>query len=181
MYYGQFIKTIKGTDVVESVSSFGHTIELKTDGIVSIDNNVTQFKTLEEAREYIKNQTISEKLEVQISNEIYDEISEHRIAQIIKEYHDIKVTDTLIESYIDLASSKVFTIDPVVYDIRKLNKLDTVVEGKVHYELNDGSVVAISKPTQETLNKLLQNHTDVVEHMRESKENFMLVVEQIKG
>lgn len=181
MYYGQFIKTIKGTDVVESVSSFGHTIELKTDGIVSIDNNVTQFKTLEEAREYIKNQTISEKLEVQISNEIYDEISEHRIAQIIKEYHDIKVTDTLIESYIDLASSKVFTIDPVVYDIRKLNKLDTVVEGKVHYELNDGSVVAISKPTQETLNKLLQNHTDVVEHMRESKENFMRVVEQIKG
>lgn len=180
MYYRQFLKSIKGSDIVESVSSFGHTITVKTDGVISIDNEVTEFKSLEEAREYIKNKTISEKLEVQISNELYEEISENRIAQIIKEYHNVKVTDTLIESYIDLASSKVFTIDPVVYDIRKLNKLDVVVEGKIHYELSDGSVVAIDKSTQETLNKLLQNHTDVVEHMRESKENFMRVIQQIK-
>lgn len=180
MYYGQFLKTIKGADVVESVSSFGHTIELKTNGGVSIDNEPTEFKTLEEARKYIKNKTISEKLEAQISNESYDEISENQIAKIIKEYHNVKVTDTLIESYIDLASSKLFTVDPVVYEIRKLNKLDVVVEGKVHYDLADGNTVAVSKLTQETLNNLLQNQTDVVEHMRESKENFMRVIEQIK-
>lgn len=180
MYYGQFVKSLKEADVCESVSSFGHTISVKTDGSVTIDKEPTKFKSLEEAREYIKTQTISEKLEAQISNDIYEEISENRIAQIIKEYHDIKVTDTLIESYIDLASSKVFTIDPVVYDIRKLNNLDMVVEGKIHYELSDGSIVAISKSTQETLNNLLQNHTDIVEYMRESKENFMLVIEQVK-
>ena len=180
MYYGQFTKSLRASDVVESVRSFGHLIELKQDGSVSIDGELTEHKSLDEARKYIKNKTFSEKLEVQISNEIYEEISENRIAQIIKEYHDVKVTDTLIESYIALASSKIFTIDPVVFDVRKLNKLDVVVENKIHYELNDNSVVAIDIATQETLNNLLHNQTEIVEYMRESKQNFMRVIEQIK-
>lgn len=180
MYYGQFTKSLRASDVVESVRSFGHLIELKQDGSVSIDGEATEHKSLDEARKYIKSKNFSEKLEVQISNEIYEEISENRIAQIIKEHHDVKVTDTLIESYIALASSKIFTIDPVVFDVRRLNKLDVVVENKIHYELNDNSVVAIDIATQETLNNLLHNQTEVVEYMRESKENFMRVIEQIK-
>lgn len=180
MYYGQFTKSLRASDVVESVRSFGHLIELKQDGSVSINGEPTEHKSLDEARKYIKNKTFSEKLEVQISNEIYEEISENRIAQIIKEHHDVKVTDTLIESYIALASSKIFTIDPVVFDVRKLNKLDVVVENKIHYELNDNSVVAIDIATQETLNNLLHNQTEIVEYMRESKQNFMRVIEQIK-
>lgn len=180
MYYSQFTKSLRKSDVVESVRSFGHLIEMKQDGSVSIDGEATEHKSLDEARKYIKNKTFSEKLEVQISNEIYEEISENRIAKIIKEYHDVKVTDTLIESYIALASSKIFTLDPVVFDVRRLNKLDVVVENKIHYELNDSSVVAIDIATQETLNNLLHNQTEVVEYMRESKENFMRVIEQIK-
>jgi predicted RNA-binding protein YlxR (DUF448 family) len=180
MYYGQFAKTIKGSDVVNSIRSYNHLIEKHQDDSITINGELSEFKSLEEAREYIKTKIFSEKLEAQISNDTYEELSENRIAQIIKDNHDIKVTDTLIESYIDLASSKLFTVDPVVYEIRKLNKLDVVVENKMHYELNDGTTVAISKDTQETLNKLLQSHTDVVEHMRESKDNFLRVVEQIK-
>lgn len=180
MYYGQFAKTLKGSDVLESIRSYNHLIEKHQDGLVTINGEPTKFEGLEEAREYIKTKIFSEKLEAQISNDTYEEISENTIAQIIKEYHDIKVTDTLIESYIDLASSKLFTIDPVVQKIRSLNKLDVVVENKIHYQLNDGTTVAISKGTQETLNKLLQSHTDVVEYMRESKDNFLRVIEQIK-
>jgi len=180
MYYGQFTKSLKASDVVESVRSFGNLIEMKQDGIVTINGDATEHKTLDEARKYIKSKIFSEKLEAQISNEIYEEISENRIAQIIKEHHDIKVTDTLIESYIALASSKIFTLDPVVFDIRKMNKLDVVVENKIHYELNDKSVVAIDIATQESLNNLLNSQTEVVEYMRESKENFMRVIEQIK-
>jgi hypothetical protein len=180
MYYGQFTKALRASDVTESVRSFGHLIEMKTDGTVTVDGEQSQHKTLDEARKYIKSKIFSEKLEAQISNEIYEEISEHRIAQIIKEHHDIKVTDTLIESYINLASSKIFTLDPVVFDIRKMNKLDVVVENKIHYELNDGSVVAIDVTTQDSLNKLLQNQKEIVDFMRESKDNFIKVVEQIK-
>jgi hypothetical protein len=73
-----------------------------------------------------------------------------------------------------------FSVDPVVYEIRSLNKLDRIIEGKITYTLNDGSIVAISEDTQDKLNKLLHNHTDVIEHMRESKDNFMMVVSKIE-
>ena len=180
MYYSQFAKTLRASDVVETIRSFGHLIEMSHHGIISINGEATDHKSLDEARKYIKSKIFSEKLEIQISNEMYEEISENRIAQIIKEHHDIKVTDTLIESYIDLASSKIFTLDPVVFDIRKMNKLDIVVENKIHYELNDKSVVAIDIATQESLNNLSHNQKEIVEYMRESKENFMQVIEQIK-
>ena len=180
MLYTQFSKTLKRSGVEKTVRSFGHFIELTQEGLVYIDGVESEFESLEEARSYIKNKHFSEKLENQISNETYEEISENQIAKIIKEHHDIKVTDKLIESYIDLASSKIFTLDPVVHSIRKLNKLDVVIENKLYYELQDGSKVAINETTQEILNKLLEKHTDVVEYMRESKENFLYVVEQIK-
>ena len=80
----------------------------------------------------------------------------------------------------ELASSKLFTIDPVINEIRNLNKLDKLIEGKIDFKLNDGSVVAINKDTQHHINNLLQNHNDIVEHMRESSENFLGVIKQIK-
>ena len=73
-----------------------------------------------------------------------------------------------------------FTVDIVVQEIRKLNKLDSIIENKIHYELQDGSIVAIDEQTQEQLNNLLANHKDVVEYMRESKDNFFNVVNKIK-
>lgn len=180
MYYGQFTKKLHAPDVVKSVRCFGHLIETKGNGSVNIDGEDSQHKTLDEARKYIKNKIFSEKLQEQIFNDIYEEISENRIAQIIKEHHNVKVTDTLIESYIALASSKIFTIDPVAFDIRKLNKLDVVVENKIHYELSDGTIVAIDSATQTNLNNLLHNQTEIVDFMKESKDNFLKVIEQIK-
>ena len=115
----------------------------------------------------------------EVTKEIYEEIPNNKIAEIIKEYHDVKVTDTLIETYIELASSNIFSVDPVICELRKINKLDTLVEGKLNYTLDDGSVIAINEATQEYLNKLLQNQNEIIEYMRESKENFLKVLEQI--
>jgi hypothetical protein len=67
-----------------------------------------------------------------------------------------------------------------VHEIRKLNKLDVVIENKLHYQLDDGSIVAINEATLQFLNNLLHNQTDIVEYMRESKENFFYVIEKIK-
>ena len=124
--------------------------------------------------------TITPSLEEQASKELYEELSDKTIANIIKEHHDIKVTDTLVESYKELASSRSFSVDPVVQGIRSLNKLDRLIENKLHYVLNDESVVAISVRTQERLNNLLQNQTEIIEYMRESKENFMHVLRKIE-
>lgn len=183
MYFGQFTKALNkslGVDLVESIHSYGHLIQRTADDKILIDNNETEFETLEEARLHIVEKNYSDNLEEEITKELYEDITAARIANIIKEHHDIKVTDTLIESYIDLASSKIFTIDPVVQEIRALNKLDKIVEGKLHYELNDGSVVAINEQTQEVLNNLLHNQKEIIEYMRESKENFLHVLEIIE-
>ena len=175
MYYGQFKQSLNSSDVLSSIRSFGHLIEMHRDGSVTIDRKSSEFESLEEARKYIKSKTFSEKLEVQISQEIYEEISEIRIANIIREHHDIKVTDTLIESYIDLASSKIFTLDPVVHEIRKLNKLDVVVEKlKKYHEITGNNAY---KPS-ELLIKLAKNGEKFseapLEEERKEKLNFAM-------
>lgn len=178
MYYSEFTKSVKKANIAESVRSYMHLIEKTDEGKVLIDGSETQFKSLEEARQYVKQEYISEKLEQQVSKDLYEELSGNKVASIIKEYYEIKVTDTLIENYIKLASSNIFTVDPVVQRIRQLNKLDKIVEGKLHYVLNDDSIIAISEQTQERLNNLLSNQTEIIEYMRESSSNFLHVLEQ---
>ena len=118
-------------------------------------------------------------LEEQAKKELYEELSDKTIANIIKEHHDIKVTDTLVESYKQLASSTIFSVDPVVQSIRSLNKLDRLIENKLHYVLNDNTIVAINEETQERLNNLLHNQIEIIEYMRESKENFMRIIREV--
>jgi hypothetical protein len=180
MFYSDFSKSLKKPNVVESIRSYRQLIERTENGKILINGLETELQSVEEARQYIKQDYISHKLEEQISKQTYEELSEHIVANIIKEYHDIKVTDTLIENYIQLASSNMFSVDPVVQDIRALNKLDRLVEGKLHYVLNDNTIVAISEHTQSRLNNLLQNQKEIIEYMRESKENFFHVLEQIE-
>lgn len=178
MYYKQFLKSL--TEADETIRSYGQLIEKTKEGKILINGLDLGHKTLEEARKYIKADYDTHQRAGQIAKDTYQEISENTVASIIKEHHDIKVTDTLIESYIDLASSKIFTIDPVVQKIRSLNKLDEVIEGKLHYVLADESIVAINEETQNRLNNLLGNQTEIIEYMRESKENFFHVLEQIE-
>jgi len=180
MIYSKFIKSLNRPDVVESIRSYQHLIEKTQDAKILINKQETEFTSIEEAKQYIRQEYISKKLEEQISTELYEDISENKVANIIKEYHDVKVTDTLIENYIQLASSRIFSIDPVVQEIRKLNKLDNLVEGKLHYVLDDESIVAIDESTQEQLNNLLQDQQDVIQYMRESKDHFMYVVEKLE-
>ena len=180
MNYTQFTKSHKKTNVVESIRSYLQLIEKTEDGLVLINGIETEFKSLEEARQYIKQDYISNQLAEQVSTGLYEELSDDKVANIIKEHHDIKVTDTLIESYVKLASSRRFSVDPVVLEIRSLNKLDRLIEGKLHYVLDDESIVTIDERTQERLNKLLQNQTEIIEYMRESKDNFIHVLTKLE-
>jgi hypothetical protein len=183
MYFKQFSKKlshdITGVEVARQLHSNGHLIEMTTEQVVLIDKEPTEFDTIEEARQYIKTQYETQELEEQIKTELYEDISHNKIANIIKEHHEVKVTDTLIESYIELASSKLFTVDPVVQEIRALNKLDKLIEGKIDYKLSDGSIIAINELTQEKLNNLLDNQQEIIEYMRESKENFIYILKKI--
>jgi len=180
MNYYELKSSLKNTSIVERVWSYRQLIEKTNEGKILINGLSTDHKTIEEARNYIKEDYATHQLADKITKDTYKEISENTVASIIKEYYDIKVTDTLIESYIELASSNMFSVDPVVQKIRSLNKLDIMVEGKLHYVLADNSTVAINEDTQDILNKILDNQTEIIEYMRESKENFFHVLEQIE-
>lgn len=183
MYFSQFNKYISeqhgSAEIKSQLRSYGHLLEQTVDGTILIDKEITDLNTLEEARQYIINKKYTEQLEQQAKEDIYEELSDVKIATIIQEQHNVKVTDTLIESYKELASSKLFTVDPVVQKIRKLNKLDKLVEGKIDYKLNDESVIAISEDTQHKLNDVFGEHPEVVEYMRESSKNFLRVIRKL--
>lgn len=164
-----------GSDIKARSNCYGFTIVETVDGIF-IDGIHTDLTNLEEAKQYIKNQLVQESIVNQIRTE---ELSLNTVADIITRHHDIRVTDTLIESYIDLASSKIFTIDPVVRDIKNNNKLDEVLSNHYEYILEDGSKILVSNEMLQLINNTLGKHADVIEHMRESKNNFFHVLELI--
>lgn len=138
------------------------------------------FKQFITALRLKEQEELNASLVEEVTKEIYEEIPNTKVAEIIKEYHDVKITDTLIESYVELASSNIFSVDPVICELRKYNKLDRIVEGKINYTLNDGSVIAINESTQDYLNKLLCNQNEIIEHMRESKDNFLFVLSKLE-
>jgi hypothetical protein len=62
---------------------------------------------------------IKRPLKEEVVKETYEEIPDTKVAEIIKEYHDVKVTDTLIETYLELASCNIFSVEPVICELRK--------------------------------------------------------------
>lgn len=179
MHFKQFTKQLKqdicGIQIQEESNCHGYNIILSEDGKVFVDYKETELSSIEEARQYI-NQIL---LEEELTQELYEEIPQIKIAELIKEHHDIKVTDTLIEQYVELASSKLFSSDPVIQEIRKMNSVDNLVEGKIDYKLDDGSIVAIDEETNQEINNLLAEHSDIIEYMRQSKDNFMNVIREL--
>lgn len=155
---------------------YGHEVSITEDLQILINGSLikSDVNTLEEAREYAKRYIENSEL----LEDIDTTIPEEKVAQYIRQYHSIeKITDTLIESYIELASSNMFTVDPVVIAIKESKTAE--FNGKLQYELNDGSVVAISEATQEMLNNILADKNEIVEYMRESKDNFVRIIKEL--
>jgi len=170
------LNVLAENNLLDSFVYQGDRIAITNDLAVYVNNKKTDLviESLEEAREdivsYIKNN--------KLVNDIDNIIPEEKIATLIRKYHKVnKITDTLVESYIELASSNMFSIDPVITEIKR----QTVgnFNNKLEYTLNDGSVVAIDEETQSNLSTLLKNKYEIIDYMRESKNNFMYVIKQI--
>src|SRR5438874_2538591 len=89
-----------------------------------------------------------------LEQEEYQNIPAEKIALLIQEHHKEKATNTLIESYIKLAASKIFYPDPVVTELRKLNQFSRIVPDKFDFILADGNVVAIKEEILIKLNNI---------------------------
>lgn len=112
-----------------------------------------------------------------IREEMYSLIPEAAVVELIRKHHpDIKITNTLIESYRGAAKSRELTSDQTVLELREINPADSVFEGHIEFALKSGEVVVISEKTQKQLNKILGHHQDIIDHMSESAETFMDVI-----
>lgn len=140
---------------------------------VYVDNElVCEAQSLEEARTYARNYIEHKK----IIEDIDSIIPEEKVVTLIKKYHNLdKVTTKIVESYIELASSDTFSLDPVITELK-----ETKITGKYVYKLDDDSIVAISEDTQRMLSELLEDKYQIIEYMRKSKVNFMHVIRELK-
>lgn len=169
-------QVLEQSGLAASLSIYGHDVQITEsfDIIINGDKIKSDVNTLEEAREYAKRYIEN----TELLEDIDTTIPEEKVAQFIRQYHNIeKITDTLVESYIELASSNMFTVDPVVTAIKESKTAE--FEGKLQYQLNDGSVVAINEATQEMLNNILADKNEIVEYMRESKNNFVRIIKEL--
>mgnify|MGYP000025785378 CR=1 FL=1 len=174
--FSNFKQQVLSAGLVGSFHLYGEEVKLNENKQLFISGELVKsdVDTLEEAREYAKRYIENTKLLENIDTTIPTDT----VAHYIRQYHNIeKITDTLIESYIELASSNMFTVDPVITAIKESRTLEYA--GKLQYELSDGSLVAIDESTQELLNKLLSNKPEVVDYMRESKDNFIRIIREI--
>lgn len=168
-------KLAESSGVLDSFIYQEKRVVIDKDFSISIDEEVIgmELKNLEEAREYAKTY-INNSL---IIEDIDAVIPEEKIVNLISKYHNnIKITDRIVESYLDLASSNLFTIDPVLVEIKQKS---SSIPGKIEHNLSDGSVVAIDEDTQFKLNTLLEDKYQIVEYMRESKQNFMRIIKEV--
>ena len=119
----------------------------------------------------------SEDREQQILDNIEVFLPEERIAECISRHSDVEITDKLIEEYINKASETDFNIDPILTDI-KLRSINEF-RNKLDYVLKDGTKIAISEKNQILLNSLLKGKDEIVSHMSENKQNFMVVLKGV--
>lgn len=183
--YNNFRRSLTGcliqSDVKSQTVCYGHSIVEDVKGHVFVDYKLKSANSLQEAATQIKQQELYQDIHRQIQQDLYEEISLQKVADIIHRHHvDIKITDTLVESYIKIAASKLFTTDPVVAELRQLNTLDRVVEGYVDFIINDGTTIVISESVQQQLNNLFGSHPDVVDYIRENRDNFLNVLNQLE-
>lgn len=181
MNYSQFSKKLNTTlsemGIRESIHFYGSIIQVTNDSIL-IDNAKTEFTTLSEAKQYLKLQEQTKTIIKELQEQVYLD-NKQKIADIINEEHNIRVTNNIIDSYIKIASDKTFSTDPVVKQIREMNNLDTIVNGKIHYILEDNSVIAINSDTQDLINTIANNNKEIVEYMSESSDNFLKILNVI--
>jgi hypothetical protein len=179
MNYSNFVNHIKttlyGLPIQKEYRLGENIIGLSEDLCIFVNYKKTDFKSIEEAKNSILEHELNEKLKIAL----YRNIPNENIINIIKEYHDIRITNTLIESYLNMAIDKVFMIDEAVIELRNFAGAAKPIN-KIDFVLNDGSTVAINENTFEMLRVYLNDKYKLIDFMRESSENFKHIVSLVK-
>ena len=104
-------------------------------------------------------------------------ITDHTVANTIKEFHNKKITNTVISEVQNTLRNKLFSLDPVIESLRKNN----LFENKVDFILRDGSRVFLNKSTLHEMIKVFGEHTDITEYLNESASNLVNTVKLMEN
>lgn len=167
-------------NVVSVSTHYDHEIIENDDGEYYVDGVLLEsnFSDLEEVKRHIE-------LEQSVSNvksTLYEDISDTKVAHIIGKHSNARITTTLVESYMNLASSKTFDVDPVLLEMRTQYRNGNLIDNKIDFKLNDGKTVAVSEETVVKIARLLNNTAhkeEVITYMRENVNTFMHVVKNL--
>ena len=173
LYFNQFRKNLReGAGLLDSFIYRGSYVRVFDTLDVTIDDKlIGTYADLNEARSQAEMSISSNQLLAHYT------VSDEKLVSIISSTHDVKITDTMLESYKYQLNSREFSLDPVITEVRR--RMSSNFADKTEYTLNDGSVVAISEETQSMLTTLLEDKYSIVKYMRVSKENFMHVVRKL--
>jgi len=95
---------------------------------------------------------VKESVKNRITNEVF---STGQLVESIRKHSDKKVTDQLVERYHEAASSKEFSVDPVLLDLNRKSQFR--LDSKYIFVIED-TVVALS---EECVNFIRDNQLDV--------------------
>lgn len=171
-----------GVTIEHQTICCGHVLTETSDGRILLNGGETLFLSLSEAQEYIKNRKEVYSALADVQKESYEDLPVDVVAGAIRKHHpDTRITDTLVESYMSLATERAFTSDDVVTDLRVANPTSSLLEGYIDYVLNDGSCVVVTENTQRIINSVLGETPEIIDYMGESRENFLEVFNQLEG
>jgi len=115
-----------------------------------------------------------------IREEIFRGTPRHLVAEAIaKSQPEVRITEKVVDFYLDIAASRQFTIDETVNKIRELDSFKGIFENYKTFVLDDNSEVVISEEMYVKVCESI-NNTDVLQFMRANKDNFMSVVNILK-
>jgi len=174
LLFNQFRKNLReGAGLLDSFIYRGSHVRVSnTLGVTIDDELIGTYSDLDEARSQAEMSIDSNHL-----LEDHYTVSDDKLVSIISSTHDVKITDTMLESYKRQLNTREFSLDPVITEIRQ--RMSSSFADKTEYALDDGSVVAISEETQSMLTSLLEDKYSIVKYMRVSKDNFMHVVRKL--
>jgi hypothetical protein len=174
LYFGQFRKNLReGAGLLDSFIYRGSHVRVSNALDVTIDNElIGTYADLKEARSQAEMSIASNQL-----LEDHYTVSDEKLVSIISSTLDVKITDTMLESYKRQLNTREFSLDPVITEVRR--RMSSNFADKTEYTLDDGNTVAISEQTQSMLTTLLEDKYSIVKYMRVSKENFMHVVRKL--
>lgn len=174
LHFNRFRKNLReGASLLDSFIYRGAHVRVSESLEVTIDNEVIgTYADLKEARSQAEMRISSNQLV-----EDHSSVSDEKLVSIISTVHDVKITDTMLESYRRQLTSGEFSIDPVITEVRR--RMSSSFADKTEYTLDDGSIVAVSESTQSMLTSLLEDKYSIVKYMRVSKDNFMHVVRKL--